>query len=209
MSTTALFFEILIIGIQALIWILLFVLAFVGPVSLGKTIQMMEPWQMPLSVALMAAAYTVGLILDRLADACFMAMKPLLYSKPKAVLLRSLWVQDRVENAGLDERMKVLSHEGRSVEFLEYIRSRLRIVRATFLNILLILIALTVLICRISTPAWKPLFILWVIGLFVIICVYFSWAMLQLTYEDRLVQAYQSRSDSSEKTSVSISTKET
>jgi len=124
MSTTQLFVELLVIGLGASVWISLGVTMFAG----GQ-IRLSEVWSdRTLILPLVAAAYAVGIVLDRLAWSLFSPLEHRIEAEyvlplgvPRWRLERS--VMNRSENLARD---------------LYYTRSRLRICRAWVLNGVLI-----------------------------------------------------------------------
>ncbi|MCP3996191.1 MAG: hypothetical protein GY722_14190 [bacterium] len=196
MSTTALFFEILIIGVQSVVCLALLGYAIVDTSDFVAFAKELKSWSNLSMVAALAFSYSAGLVADRLADAFFMILRPVFYSRPKAALLRLDWVQRKFAEAGRRDKIDVLIKEGEATKFLEYIRSRLRIVRATFLNLLVALAVIPIVVLRksneLSLPASPATVVaqVWGIGAILLLLVFVSWAMIQVTYDDRLRQVH-------------------
>jgi hypothetical protein len=115
-ETTAIVAELLVIGIEALVWVFLMAAAIVGYDDFTGVASKWPQWA---AAALIPLAYALGIIVDRVADR---AVKPLLKKYPDIDALR----------------LKVLTLDNAVTKFVEYIRSRFRIARATALNFALI-----------------------------------------------------------------------
>lgn len=118
METTAIVAELLVIGAEALMWVFLLICSIRGYSQVQAAIGRWPQWT---AAALVPLAYGIGIVVDRIADR---AVFPLLkkYDGLHRDRLKSLRTNDGV------------------TRFLEYIRSRFRIARATTLNLALITI---------------------------------------------------------------------
>ena len=123
MATTAIVAEILIVGLEAAAWLTLLVLAAFG--SGWVDTKPLEKWQEVTVLVIVAAAYTLGILVDRYADSAHR-------------LLGRLWPTRPVDRPASIPRMRmaVLSAGGGVAQFSEYQRSRQRIARATAMNAL-------------------------------------------------------------------------
>jgi len=190
MATTTLFFELLVIGVQSSIGIVLLLLLFVDRPTLISFLQAAQPWANAIAIVLIGVLYSIGLIVDRICDAFFIIAKPWVYTRPRAALTRVPWISKRIQEANADDKILVLVREEKTVQYLEYIRSRLRVVRATFLNVLFIAVDLTVAVERTRWPRRASLIVgTWFVTVAISAVTFFAWAMLQMTYEDRHQQA--------------------
>lgn len=140
LSSTAIIAEILIVGVQAAAWLTVALSWTSAPLpwtSIGDDLLMIT-----LSVALL---YTLGVLVDRLSDSALDGFRE----------LRLCWRNDKKEDAAkrhaegaaaaqgepkdpepsfATKRLTVMHRSDGMSSFLEYIRSRLRIARATTLN---------------------------------------------------------------------------
>jgi hypothetical protein len=137
---------------------------------------------------LLALVYTLGITVDRLADGLCLLVNP------KKILLKSKWVERKAEQAHSDVRIMVLSKEGNASAFLEYTRSRLRIMRATVFNIILIIVSALVFTfarCDSLGCVSKSKLALVTIGIGVVLglVTFLALGMLEVTYDTRLAQA--------------------
>ena len=128
MSTTNLFVELIVIGVGAFIWLVLFIFSVFGytwvPIDL-----LLSP---PAAVGILAVIYVLGIISDRIADTVF----DWIWSDD----LRGPYFQDRGEY--YNARRLILIRSERLSDLLEYGRSRLRICRGWAFNSILIAISL-------------------------------------------------------------------
>ena len=189
MSVTAIFAEILIIGIQVCLWIYLLL------ASLGVTIKVLELKEQPaLLVAALAVAYALGIVGDRVSDSFFSWLdKWFRRRKWHHGGARGSYQERRFAICGDKSegvmRLRVLASGDGKAKFLEYQRSRLRIARATAFNLLLILVfgSFYVLKLRRAALPWTPLF---AVALPVAIGAVWSAFRIDRSYWDRLCDAY-------------------
>lgn len=134
MSTTSLFIELLVVGIQATVWCALLVCTLSGYEWVKALPGSLNNWAAPASVLYLAFAYTLGIIVDRLADLLLMESSPI---SPYRWLKDRPWAKESMESDP-GPRMVVLHYHGKVADLLEFIRSRMRVVRPTTLNCLLI-----------------------------------------------------------------------
>jgi hypothetical protein len=173
MSTTSLFAEILIVGLEALVWIGLLVTAVGG---LGWTEHLpSKDWATPATLALLAAAYVLGVLIDRASDS--------LLSGVDARVRRRLVAPGQPPVNELRLRIMMASNE--VTRFIEYIRSRIRIARSTTVN--LVLIMLMGVLAALRQPAFAALFggpahtLGWLLGLGVPLVVLSTFAWLRIS----------------------------
>lgn len=132
MSTTTLFVEILIIGLEALVWI---GMALSIQWDFGTIVDFLKEnkaYSALLSTFLLALAYILGIIVDRVADSFTVPLRYPLKAKPPAPFR--------------EMRLRIMHSSNGMAKFLDYQRSRLRIARATVLNLLMILLVAMFLI---------------------------------------------------------------
>jgi len=176
MSTTLLFAELLIIGLQATIWLSLLIVDIWGYKWLSAFQNIgLSDWQTVIVVLALSFIYVLGIIFDRVADLVF-----------------SGWdkrIRDKIiPNAPLP--IAVMRFElGKDNEYLnrqfEYTRSRIRIARASAINFTLttFLAILFILIHLKGNPAQVGyLIFLFVLGSFLVGATIYTWHKLERTY---------------------------
>lgn len=127
MSTTTLFVEILIIGLEALVWLAMALSLRWDMYPMLDFLRINQAYSVLITPFLLALAYILGIIIDRAADSLY---RPLRYSHKKDLpaTVRAM-------------RLRIMHASDGMAKFLEYQRSRLRIARATVLNLLVTLVA--------------------------------------------------------------------
>jgi hypothetical protein len=169
--TIAVFAEILIVGLQAAVWVLLTILAIFGNNWLD--LAELKDWETLVTVLILAAAYVLGVLMDRIADSIIGGLGP-----------GRQWARTR-----LDVLSGARSED--LIRSLEYLRSRVRIARGTSLNFFLIALAtLAFGLTRTSalkSPPGIGLLLASVAMLFGVSFVsFFIWTRLEKSYLDDL-----------------------
>jgi hypothetical protein len=147
MSTTAIFAELLVCGLQTLTWLVLLAVAIVGPEPLAPLLEVPSL----ASVFVVGFSYALGVIFDRLWD------QVLKWTGIGGWLSK----QARAAAAGgkpgseFDAlRRRVYGTDaGNAARFVDYNRSRMRIARASTFNFLLITLAGTAC-CAVHAGRW-------------------------------------------------------
>lgn len=135
MNTTAIVVELLVIGIQTSLWVVVLVAAFEPSFLAAIDLSKLEKWEGLVTAGAFATCYSLGILVDRLADVLF------LLTRPSRLLLRGSWVK-RIQ-AGLAVKkmdltpLELAVKEGHGSEYFSYFRVRLRITRAFTVNALL------------------------------------------------------------------------
>ncbi len=120
MNTTTLFAELLVIGLHALVWIGILIISIVG----YEEIDFEKLLSLNLALYLLGLAYIIAIIIDRISDTILISKDNRIRKENLASELPEL----------LTMRYFVLSKSKEMFGQLQYIRSRLRIARASILN---------------------------------------------------------------------------
>ena len=126
MSTTSVFVELFVCGLQALVWLTLLSTIIVGPLKLDA---LKDYASVPAGVVVFALAYGIGVILDRVWDWC---------STPIYARVRRSHFSD--SDSVNTARKAMFSSPTPYIDLIEYIRSRMRVARSTAFNAVLIAI---------------------------------------------------------------------
>ena len=169
MATTALVTEILIVGLQAEAWIAMFVLAAfgIGWVDLDG----LQGWAALVTVLVLATAYVLGIVVDRLADNLFRLRKG-------------------PDRPGFGRKRLAIMHASPGMaSFLEYQRSRFRVARGTLANLYPATVAAALLVWR------APVDERWIVlalglGVATIVVTRRAAERIAEAYEKRLLDAY-------------------
>jgi 8-oxo-dGTP pyrophosphatase MutT (NUDIX family) len=133
MATTAVVAEILIVGLQAAAWLTLLLLTTFGSDWVDS--QRLSDFAALTTLGVLAGAYVLGIVVDRAADSIFGSVQ-------KKRLGR--WVNRRFGESSNERRrpadvatmrLTAMREGGALASFLEYQRSRLRVLRGTALNL--------------------------------------------------------------------------
>lgn len=178
MNTTLLFAELLIIGLQAGIWVFLLALNIFGVTWINQVQQTgLSDWQTIIVAILLSVFYVLGIIVDRLADAAFV-----------------LWNKKITKSIIPDPPLPIVTmrfEAGKDNEYLnrqfEYTRSRMRISRASSFNFAISTILTGVFIfARLPNVAnpdkWGLFSAALIFGLFLTISSVYTWHRLTRTY---------------------------
>lgn len=190
MTTTVLFIEHLITGLQAGLWLTLFLLSFFGyePFNLER----IRGYETIVAVVLLSLIYPLGLFIDNIADDFFskwsekirderIQSEKQIKNRPPTVLELLMLVNDEF-----------------LVEYMGYIRTRIRICRSAVFNFGLITLASVVFtVSRLSDVAgnllWKILVFEIVVGLLITALALRSWYQVSDTFAKQSARAYRYR----------------
>ncbi len=131
MNTTAVFTELLVIGLQAVAWIALAAASFL---DFGSAMSALRGWETLVTIVVLAIAYVLGVVVDRIADSL---LGP----------LRNRASQRDPEQVGR-ARMHILRSASPLSSFLEYQRSRMRLMRGTTFNLAVALPIVNIFVWR-------------------------------------------------------------
>lgn len=183
MSTTAIFAEILIIGLQATVWIALLVLSFLpkGSINPGA----LDGWEALTTVFVLAAAYTLGIVVDRIADSAYGRLRKIWDKEEKGKGKRKKNLPDVSIM-----RLRVMEKEDGKARFIDYQRSRLRVARATVLNVALVFLTGVYYLGRADMS--KPAIATFSVALLIVLAgSLFAAERIHRAYMNRLVEAYE------------------
>jgi hypothetical protein len=173
MATTAIFAELLVVGLQVLVWLTIAVFGVTrAPLSIPSAA---HDWSTLITLLVIAAAYVLGVLMDRISDSVFKHIDadPVRRGDPKVSIAR-LTVASRSEPVW---------------RFLEYVRSRLRIARATTLNLAIGTVATAFLLVRQRQPACCVAFAL-IAGTVAVCLALWVARRISKTYYERLMEAH-------------------
>lgn len=178
MSTTLLFAELIIIGVEAILWIFLLMLTIFGLDWLkviGNT--SISDWQTVIVIVALSIVYVIGIIVDRIADLLFAGWDKKLRDK----IIPNPFMGIAVMRFELGKDNEYLNRQ------FEYTRSRMRISRSSVVNFALsILFGLILLLTRFGsiTPSEKTKYILAIVifGVILLTSALYTWQKLTKTY---------------------------
>src|SRR5687767_9636167 len=141
MNTTLVFAELLIIGLEGGIWVSFLFLSIFGVSAFEKPLAYLKDWQVLVLPIVFALIYVMGVIIDRGADSLFRKKEKQINNE----IVGDLPVTISVMRFSLGTQNDFLNQQ------LDYTRTRIRIVRASIVNFLLISFSLSIfLLTRLS-----------------------------------------------------------
>ena len=189
MSTTAIFAELLVIGIQTAFWVALLAMSLAPALVRSIDLSGLKEWEGLITASLFAVCYSLGVLVDRLADVFALAFRPSELIK-KVYWLRT--AQSKFSDRKLEDApvklVKLALKEGKALEYFDYFRSRIRITRALTINsALTALAAICFGLVRRDLVADPWVFILTVcfLGGGISVASFLATGMLDLAYETR------------------------
>lgn len=174
MSTTLLFVELLIIGIQASVWLFLLSIIMFGSNWLSTIINA-SMWETMTAVILLSFSYVIGIIIDRIAD--------LTFGKWDKAMTNNAIPNPSVPTAVIRYKLGK-DNENLNRQF-EYIRSRIKISRASSINFALgTIFGIWVVLQQITIPKERMAYIIAIsiAGFLFTIGAVYSWHELTRTY---------------------------
>lgn len=138
MGTTSLYVELVIIGLETMMWITSFSIYLTDIRYISLVEKLVE--KVPVTVILLGVLYVLGLIIDRIADHVFNEM------------------ENRVRRfSGLEAKSSILIwKKSDQEEYFKFTRSKIRILRASSIN--LPLLSLSVVLNISQYYGWRTLF---------------------------------------------------
>lgn len=169
MSTTSLFIEILLTGLQATIWLVLAILCFLGVDWI--ILERIKGFEAMITASLLPIVYPLGVVIDYLADKIFRAREK---------RIRGKYISDPTQSA-----MDFVSRNKDTLiaNHLGYLRSRIRVSRASAVNFALMAfwgMAFVIFNCRKRTgfPFWRVLLLESTIGFLLSFLSVLAWSRI-------------------------------
>ena len=154
MNTTLIFAEILIIGLEVGIWLLLFLLSLFGIENLNKILPAIKEWQGAVATVTIAFLYVLGIVFDRIVDRLFRTTERRIESE----ILKDFPVTVLAMRFSFGNTNDSLNQQ------LDYARTRMRIARASSVNFMLIAISISVFLLA-RVPGIESKYIAFTLGL--------------------------------------------
>jgi len=186
MSTTALFIELLITGIQAAIWLALIIFCLLGFDWINP--ERLKGFEVLLAVILLPIVYPAGVFIDNLADNLF---------RPWELKIRELYNLKKTQTA---LTLLMRTKDQSLASHFSYIRSRIRISRSSAFNFALMTIAsvaFTVVRLRgvSKFPFWRTLLLEIFIGFSLTALAALAWRHINHSFFKWIVKGYDINSD--------------
>lgn len=150
MSTTTLFVELLIIGLEVCLWLVMLVSLILGDASwLGELVNQFKGHPVPATISLLAGAYLFGIVFDKVAHFLIGYERLTELLEPERFEWLRTWLEAKKIETKDHPRMihaKLMAKTGEMGGDLLYARSKIRILRASVINIPLITITAALLL---------------------------------------------------------------
>ena len=176
MATTAIVAEILIVGLEASAWLTLLVLTIFGTgwIDVG----VLEGWQALVTIVVLAGAYVLGILVDRAADSAHKALEG---RRPGRVVDKPASIATM--------RLAAMQVSGVAT-FVDYQRSRLRIARATVLNLVLALPAVVLFLASRTSAGATVIAVAALVLAAAATLAHLAYRRIEVAYVSRLSDAY-------------------
>jgi hypothetical protein len=182
MSTTALFVDLLIIGIQVATWLIL--LIFIVFDYRWFSLEYIKGSETAIAIMLLPMFYPTGIFIDNLAD----------------YILHS-WRDNIRERYNLDENQTVSKllttlKDDRLSDYFDYVRIRIRISRSSAFNFMLItILSIVFTLSRLGSvlgeSKWVVIIFEFFVGAFFVALAMYSWFSITDTFYKKLKQGWQ------------------
>lgn len=168
MKTTELYFELILIGLQTSIWMSLSLVNLIGNIVIDWIYKVLDNFSS--SILLIGILYIIGVLLDRLADIVFQERENYYRKKSGFINKTSVAIWQKF-NVG---------------KYAEFTRVRGRILRASIINLPLIILTLTWYIIE-NLYTLNLILYIWTLG---IIFTYVAWKSYNETLEKYYARAH-------------------
>ncbi len=162
METTQLYIELIIIGLESFVWISICIINIIGNKVISYFSNVLNNFSS--SLLLIGILYIIGILIDRLADMVFQKG------------------EDKIRNAsGLKAKSSFLiwkKYDAR--KYSDYSRSKIRILRASIINIPLVTMSIMWYILKYFKESYAILIFILFLGIFF---TYISWKSYKLSIE--------------------------
>ncbi len=181
MTTTALFVELLITGLQASLWLLLVTFCFLGHEWINP--ERLKGFEAIIAIIALPIVYPLGVFVDYLSDQLF---------RPWELKIRKTYDLDNNQTAlGLLVKTKDVS----LASHFAYLRSRIRISRSSALNFTLITltsVVFTAIRCRgiPKFPYWRVILLELFVGTSLALLAALSWRHINRSFFKWIVRSY-------------------
>jgi len=174
MRTTAIFVEILITGMQASIWITLFILSIFGWEWIPKLANHLKDYILIVTIPSLAFFYTLGLVFDPV----WIALEYLV--KPTKWFLTLNWTEKNIKKYSEARPIEISKATDTLGLLFQRMDSRVAIARATFYNSLMTLIAATLFLITIKGKFdWIVITVIGVSLFIILVLSYFSYCLVK------------------------------
>lgn len=163
MSTTVIFAEILIVGVQTMIWLTLLIISYCGVGWIHGVKEAIEGIEVLATVTLMTLIYTLGIMMDLFSNGIFS-----LILRPERFLIKIELIKRRYVARNEDGRISISCELGGALDILKSVRSRIKVLRGTAVNLIALVVVLMISIQKFSISIGMFSYILLVFVIFLL-----------------------------------------
>lgn len=178
METTRLYIELVIIGLEGFIWMCTFLVDVIGNKAMGVLADILDNFSS--SLLLLGILYIIGILVDRLADFIFQ-------KKENAIRNKS----------GLHAKSSILVWNKYDAEnYAQYTRTRIRILRASILNLPMISISIMLYVMKYLDKSYMLIIYTLILGTLFTFVSWKSYNLSLIRYYDKACALESSESES-------------
>jgi hypothetical protein len=190
-NTTLIFAELLIIGLEVGIWLSFLLLSFLGVNNFDEFLNTITNLEVLVLTITIPVLYVLGIIFDRIVDRLFRSTE----RRIEAEILKDYPVSVLAMRFSFGNANDSLNQQ------LDYARTRMRIVRASSINFVLIAVSIsTFLLTRIVNVQWQTIVLVLVTGLLLAYVAFVAWQFLVRGHLELAKAMYEYLNPSNKKT---------
>jgi len=180
MQTTTLYVELLIIGFEVYIWLGLFLASFVQMDRMALLLKKFESYSFLATLTALGLAYLLGIVFDKIAHFLVGAQRRSLRRLFYGAISSAVATEDDDDYRQIYAR--IMARDGQASSVMLYARSKVRILRASVLNVILITAATAVFLSTLESRWWLAL----PVGLIIWLIILGTYVYTQRLYRSRL-----------------------
>lgn len=182
MQTTTLYVELLIIGFEVYIWLGLLLVSFTPISWLTSLLKKFDSYAFLVTLLVFGLAYLLGIIFDKIAHFLVGAQRSYLHRLFHGAIGGEVEEEDDEDYRQIYAR--ILVKEKRAGSDMLYARSKVRILRASVLNVILIAVAAAVFLSELESRWWVVI----PVGLIIWLIILGTYIHTQRLYRSRLAR---------------------
>ncbi len=186
MSTTAIVIEHLISGIQAFLWLSLFLLTVFGVDWIN--LEYLKDYATQLSIAALSIVYPIGILIDEVAD-CFLKKWS---HRIKSTRLQKEGVTAKKEDVSVFLLLQA-TKDNFLTSYFNNVRMRIRISRSSAFNFFALSVAVITFTILRSSYSWETVLIEIVVGFFLTSLAFWGWYRVTDTFAKQAARAYKTQ----------------
>lgn len=180
MQTTTLYVELLIIGFEVAIWLGLIIASVTGVGRLSALLKQFEGYAFLVTLVAFGLAYLLGIIFDKIAHFLVGAQRSYLRRLLHGTISGAVAEEDDEDYRQIYAH--IMARDRAASSTMLYARSKVRILRASVLNVIFITLATAVFLSSQGSPWWPTI----PVGLIIWLIILGTYIYTQRLYRSRL-----------------------